>query len=147
MSRFTGPLIVEHLSVNPLHWKLVTPLYFEEGCKGSGRWIDVPIGRITDMASVPRFLWSVLPTTGRYARGAAVHDELYKLLREGTPHRYAQTRAACDRVLYQAARACGCNQLTCWTLWIGVRLGGWVFQLKAKKPYAIVDTEPPMDEL
>ncbi len=39
--------------------------------------ITVPAGTITDLASVPRILWSVFPPHGRWAKAAIVHDYLY----------------------------------------------------------------------
>jgi len=39
--------------------------------------IVVPGGFVTDFASTPRALWSVLPPTGRYQLAAVVHDFLY----------------------------------------------------------------------
>jgi len=37
----------------------------------------VPAGFVTDFASTPRALWSVIPPTGRYQLAAVVHDFLY----------------------------------------------------------------------
>jgi Protein of unknown function (DUF1353) len=39
--------------------------------------IIVPAGFVTDFASTPRAIWSVLPPTGRYQMAAIVHDFLY----------------------------------------------------------------------
>ena len=39
--------------------------------------IVVPAGFVTDFASTPRAIWSVLPPTGRYQLAAIVHDFLY----------------------------------------------------------------------
>ena len=39
--------------------------------------IVVPAGFVTDFASTPRAIWSVLPPTGRYQLAAVVHDFLY----------------------------------------------------------------------
>jgi hypothetical protein len=39
--------------------------------------IVVPAGFVTDFASTPRALWSVVPPTGRYQLAAVVHDFLY----------------------------------------------------------------------
>lgn len=36
--------------------------------------IVVPAGFVTDFASTPRALWSVIPPTGRYQLAAVVHD-------------------------------------------------------------------------
>lgn len=39
--------------------------------------IVVPAGFVTDFASTPRALWSVIPPSGRYQLAAVVHDFLY----------------------------------------------------------------------
>jgi len=39
--------------------------------------VVVPAGFVTDFASTPRALWSVIPPTGRYQLAAVVHDFLY----------------------------------------------------------------------
>jgi hypothetical protein len=39
--------------------------------------IVVPTGFVTDFASTPRALWTVIPPTGRYQLAAVVHDFLY----------------------------------------------------------------------
>lgn len=142
-SNFTGSLIVEHLSPKPLHWRLYETLYYERDYEGSGKWIDVPKGYETDGASIPRLFWWFLWPTGRYFRGAAVHDQLYRYLRDGTPHIFALERKHADKILREAARACGCSQPTCWTLWIAVRLWGWTYLRNAKPVTRYVHTDPP----
>lgn len=39
--------------------------------------IEVPAGFVTDLASVPRILWMLLPPDGKYAKAAIIHDYLY----------------------------------------------------------------------
>ena len=39
--------------------------------------VTVPRGFVTDLASIPRVFWSVLPTDGAYTFPAIVHDYLY----------------------------------------------------------------------
>ncbi len=39
--------------------------------------VTVPVGFVTDFASIPRALWSVLPRDGDYVWAAVVHDYLY----------------------------------------------------------------------
>lgn len=39
--------------------------------------VVVPAGFVTDLASIPRVFWSVLPTDGAYTFPAIVHDYLY----------------------------------------------------------------------
>lgn len=40
--------------------------------------IALPAGTLTDGASVPRFLWSLIPPTGRHFAAAILHDDLYR---------------------------------------------------------------------
>ena len=44
----------------------------------SGRVIEVPLGTITDFASVPRIFWRIIPPWGSYSPAAVVHDWLYQ---------------------------------------------------------------------
>ena len=37
----------------------------------------VPLGFVTDLASIPRVFWEILPPQGRYAYAAVIHDYLY----------------------------------------------------------------------
>src|SRR5262249_26219157 len=41
------------------------------------RSVNVPIGFVTDFASIPRIFWSLLRPDGRYTHPAIVHDYLY----------------------------------------------------------------------
>lgn len=80
--------------------------------------IDVPAGFKTDLASIPRGLWNVLPPVGRYDAAAVVHDLLYQ--------RNGCTRAEADAVLLEAMGVLGVGRLARWTIYAGVRTGGWV---------------------
>ncbi|EAO7521451.1 DUF1353 domain-containing protein, partial [Salmonella enterica] len=39
--------------------------------------IEVPAGFVTDLASVPRIFWTILPPDGKYAKAAIIHDWMY----------------------------------------------------------------------
>ena len=41
------------------------------------KFVEVPIGFVSDLASVPSILWSKYPPQGRYAIAAIIHDYLY----------------------------------------------------------------------
>ncbi|EBS8009877.1 DUF1353 domain-containing protein, partial [Salmonella enterica] len=49
----------------------------------NGRRPDASLGQeyrdssITDLASVPRIFWTLLPPDGKYAKAAIIHDYLY----------------------------------------------------------------------
>jgi len=79
--------------------------------------IQIPIGFVTDFASIPRVLWDWLPPTGKYARAAVVHDFLYR-----TPG--FATRAQADGVLMEAMSILNVGWLTRQVIYNGVRLGG-----------------------
>jgi hypothetical protein len=98
------------------------PLVVTPMADGGAR-IEVPAGEVTDFASIPRFLWPILPPTGRYTRAAVIHDKLYSDHRK---HLFHYSRAYADAVLMEAMRDCGCGWLVCYVIWFGVRLGGFV---------------------
>jgi Protein of unknown function (DUF1353) len=78
--------------------------------------VTVPRGFVSDLASVPRIFWSILPKTGRYAYAAIVHDYLYweqKLSREEA-----------DAVFKVAMTDSGVSDLATETLFRAVRVGG-----------------------
>ena len=56
-------------------WLLTSPLVYRVGT--TGEKIIVPAGFVTDLASVPRGLCTLLSSTDRYMRAAIVHDFLY----------------------------------------------------------------------
>ena len=76
MSRFT-----EILNVSPLpdgkNWVIMKDFGYYVGEEDSGNRIDVPIGFITDFASVPRVLWWFIPKWGKYGNATVIHDYLY----------------------------------------------------------------------
>ncbi len=82
-----------------------------------GRAVRVPAGFVTDLGSVPRIAWSVVPPIGRADGGYVLHDWLYQA--------GGVTRAEADAVLYEAMRVAGVNRVLAWTIWSGVRVGGW----------------------
>lgn len=109
--------------------------------------IVVPIGFVTDFASIPRFLWSIYPPTGRYQRAAVLHDwlyvshyanrsayfysEEYKLHEHPSTYKTRRVnlskapfdeRDACDRLFLQAMKESGVSRRTRYSLYYAVRL-------------------------
>lgn len=76
MSRFTKILVVSPLA-DGRSWVLREEFGYDVGEIGSGDTIDVPVGFITDFASVPRPLWWLFPRWGRYGNAAVIHDFCY----------------------------------------------------------------------
>lgn len=72
-------------------FELLEPLHYilPVGGGGGGIFIEVPIGYVTDFASVPKLLWSIFPPIGEFSRAAIIHDWMY-------------SEAACSRFLADA---------------------------------------------
>lgn len=81
-----------------------------------GPTVVVPAGFVTDLASIPRVFWSLLPTDGAYTFPAIVHDYLYwtqtyerdvadKVFRYGMDDMKVSTTVA--TAIYAAVRAGG----------------------------------------
>jgi hypothetical protein len=112
---FDSELELMAVSGQPDLWALIAPLV----------WIDpdpaltvcVPIGFITDLASIPKAFRNVLDVNGRSRRAAVLHDWLYT--------RQATTRAVADAQLRKALVAEGEPASVAATYWVGVRFGGW----------------------
>ncbi|EBS8367500.1 DUF1353 domain-containing protein [Salmonella enterica subsp. diarizonae serovar 50:z:-] len=63
MSRFTTPAILEMLG--HYNWRVYEPFEFYLSDDNS------------DIISVPRVFWSVMPPDGKYAKAAIIHDYMY----------------------------------------------------------------------
>ncbi|WEK04570.1 MAG: DUF1353 domain-containing protein [Candidatus Devosia phytovorans] len=75
MSSFTDPLVITPGEKG--RYRLERPFSFDIGLKGSGLLVTVPAGYVTDLASVPRWLWWFLPPfEPQYAAAAVLHDYL-----------------------------------------------------------------------
>lgn len=127
MSAFTSKLQVELVDQQAAKgrgtWRVTSPLSYESDVAGQN--ITVPTDFITDFASVPRWPPLFFSVFGDIASEAAViHDYLYAAI--------PFSRYKCDCVLKEAALTTGCPQWQALGLFIGVRIGGWLFYGKKK---------------
>jgi len=77
-----------HLTIRPVddderRWVLVEQLEYRVPMEvivraGGPRRIVVRAGFQTDLASIPRAFWAILPPFGRYTAAAVLHDYLYQ---------------------------------------------------------------------
>lgn len=97
------------------YWVLAEPYQFTLGT----RRFTAPRGWRTDGASIPRALWRVLghPFAGDVIAAALAHDVLYAT--------HYTTRAEADRLFYDRLLANGVGRVKAWSLYAGVRAGGW----------------------
>jgi len=92
-------------------------------------WV-APAGSVTDGASIPRYLWSIMggPFEGQYRNAAVLHDVAY-----GEHNRPWQD---CDRMFYYAMRCSGVNEVEAKTMFYALFKFGhhWKFPIKKAKP-------------
>ena len=100
-----------------------------------GDWTDtvtVPKGFVTDLASVPRWAWMLIPPDGPWVKAAIVHDYLYSTGGTGKwkkhppsitrPEHYS--RAEADFIMREAMENRGVGWFVRNLIWLAVRVGG-----------------------
>ena len=117
MSRFTRPLVVSPLA-DARSWVLRESFGYDVDREGSGDTVDVPVGFVTDFASIPRPLWWLFPTWGRYGNAAVIHDFCY--------WDQGRSRSESDRIFLQAMEVLRVRWVTRHLLHVNVRLFGWL---------------------
>ncbi len=111
-------------------WAVQRALEYQTG-DDPNELIVVPPGFVTDLASVPRAVWSFYPPDGPWAKGAIIHDFLYatKGTGEWNTHRgitrvTPYSRKEADDILKEAMAD---RKVSAWeqrVIWASVRLGG-----------------------
>ena len=127
MANFTTPLVVTKLPGK--FWEVAAPFTYHLGAPNGPEFVAIPIGTITDFASIPppaSWIWK--SPGSNVDKPAVVHDTLYA-------EPYVQhvngiwrriDRAEADAIFHEAL---GVEELkiraaTRWALYRGVRLGG-----------------------
>ncbi len=87
--KFLDPLCIQWTGDN--EWILAQEL---RCVPAKGKQITVPAGLRTDLASIPRVLWSLLPPAGLWARASVLHDWMYQTR--------CFRREKCDRLFLEA---------------------------------------------
>lgn len=108
-------------------WKLKAQFTYEHWREGIRERITVPIGFLTDFASIPlwRLLFWWLPMWAKYNKAPVLHDYLY---RKGIPIK--MTRYEADYTFYEAMLLAFRNhksgKIIAHLEYWGVRIGGWM---------------------
>jgi len=105
------------------YWRVGSAFSYYVGNEADGVTVWVPEGYLTDGASVPRALWSLIPPWGRYGQAVVVHDILCEYLtvtEKGLPVRISRLRA--DQILNEALGVLGVNESTRNEIVMGVDL-------------------------
>ncbi len=139
-SRFGGKLylvLLESRSAPSLRsgrslWALQRSLIYRTGPERDAV-ITVPAGFVTDLASIPRPIWSFFPPDGPWVKGAIIHDFLYYTQgtgewygRDGIDRPEPYTRAESDWILNEAMLDLQIGAWARFVIYTAVRLGGWI---------------------
>lgn len=109
--KFSGPLDYRYdydasLALGEDHWRVLKGFRYYIGELGSNEWVDIEAGELSDRASVPRILWSIVPPDGAHGQAAVLHDKLCRtltIIKDGVPVRI--TRAKADALFLEAMEA------------------------------------------
>ena len=139
-SRFSGLAKVQD-EADGVHATLLEDLVYTTR---DGWHIVVPAGFVTDYASIPRVLSWLIPPRGKYNRPAIIHDFLYQTApvdpvrlvcingqtqtaRTATNIRTSRcTQSRADYILREACENVDDRFTQRWTIYLGLRAGGWV---------------------
>lgn len=117
MSSFTSPLVVSPLS-DGRRWRLVWSFTYHVGSEYSKDVIRVPAGFITDFASTPPHIWTIIPPWGKYGKAAIIHDYLYQTA--------SRTRKEADDIFREAMEVLEVSKIRIFLMYWAVRLFGWL---------------------
>lgn len=122
------------------HWYTTRSLKWEPNPGQRLPSVTVPVGFVTDFASIPRLLWSSLPRDGDYVWAAVVHDYLYWEQRT--------TRDEADDVLNAAMEDLRVSTADRLAIYKGVQFGGassWAdnAKLRARGEKRVIKLFPP----
>jgi hypothetical protein len=101
--------------------RLLTEFEYKDS-KGA---VLVPVGFLTNFASVPRMLQNLIPMRGPWSPAAVAHDHMYSEQRI--------TRKEADRLFYKIMLAHNVGIVTARTMWAAVRAFGWIAWRQSKK--------------
>jgi hypothetical protein len=105
------------------HWLVDAP-YYDSTAK-----IEIPAGFKTDLASIPRILWSIIAPFELSLAAPIVHDYLYNhagLATNTSEGLIVFTRKEADVLLYKIALREGVKQWRCNCAYYAVRLVAWI---------------------
>lgn len=109
--------------LQPMNWKPSPEFREQEGYPE----VTVPVGFVTDLASIPRIFYTILPPDAEYTVPAIVHDYLYWT--------QSVTRTQADNIINFSMRDYHIGPITRNLIYEGVHLGGslaWKDNAKAR---------------
>lgn len=124
MSSFTKPLQVEAVEEN--RWKLLEEFDYFIGTEDSDEYVAVPVGYVTDFATIPQIFWSIIPPWGKYGKASVIHDFLctdgfYFRKVGGTVIQVPVTRKEADDIFLEAMTVLQVDEVTKAAIYAAVR--------------------------
>ena len=110
-----GALVVGRFA-NPIYFLYKPVTWMPNPGQDEFQAVTVPVGFVTDFASIPRFFWSALRPDGNYAYAAVVHDYLY--------WEQSRPKEIADKIFQLAMEDFRINRLTITALYEAVSLFG-----------------------
>ena len=132
MSSFTDTLILSPLRTDPSKWIVRKSFSYDVGKIGSGDIITVPMGFVTDLTSIPRLFWSILPRWEAYGPAAIIHDYLY--------FSHEKTKDEADLIFYEGMIVLGVKKSTATIMYNSVKFFA-ASSYKNRDSYIIKTTE------
>ena len=123
MSQFTTELVVD--KIGPNSWILLEKFEYHIGSYPSENVIKVPIGFITDFASIPKIFWSIIGPNGTHGKAAVLHDYCYATACYG--------KFKSDCIFLEAMKVLNVPLIDRVTLFTAVVLFGWGAWYKHRK--------------
>jgi hypothetical protein len=117
-ARFLTPLILEDHGGLP--FVLHAPLSY---VTAADELITVPARFATDLASIPRPLWAVLPPVGKYDRAGVLHDHAYQT---GAINGRVITRHDADALMLEAMTVLRVGRVARYAIWTALRVAGGI---------------------
>lgn len=117
---FLSALVVTSAGEN--QWRLIEELnYYMD----DGHFISVPIGFVTDLASIPRPFRNIFSVNGNHREAAVLHDWGY--FRQGAvTDGLVLSRSEVDALFLQAMERSGIGLFKRKAMYYAVRLGGFI---------------------
>lgn len=125
VNNFQGRLVAEQLE-DGYHWMIAESFTYRLGDPNGIAYVRVPVGFVTDFASIPRGLWNIWPpAAGKHSKPAVIHDVLYQRgYVEHERHRTPISRKDADDIFKEALEVAGVGWLSRQLIYAGVRVGG-----------------------
>jgi len=125
VNNFLTPLDVRHLGEGL--WMVLAPFTYRLGHPAGAEFVHVPVGFVTDFASIPRPLWTFWPSPGgKYDKPSLIHDALYQrgYVESADGSKRIVERSEADTIFRDAMKVTKTNGVSLRLIYCGVRLGG-----------------------